>query len=398
MPGSRARTALSVPALALGTLLGAAAAALLAVASSAPAGEVMPKIHGRLLDEAAGPITDIGFHYVSRATPITDRIYADFLTTLDPRTRLYALVSPSRDGLDPAAELRAFLRRLPQGEALLARTRVVTASGPISPWSKDRALVTSGRSTELLLPAEPSGPGPLRRADWMTPIDLARTNPGQLRATILPLDFDAGDFAVTGDRLLVDANLIAKNGGRGIDSPEKLARVLAQVFAMQVTVLGTRPGDVPRHHLSMYLTPLTGQTVLVGDPQAGRQLVGDAFRPGEVNPDTGEALTADFSAATQARYDRAVSDLTRAGFRVVRIPTVPFDDKTYLAYTNGVFETRGDRRIAWVPVFDVPALDRAALAVYAELGWETRAVPSRAAFPYHGTLGCLVNVLARQKG
>jgi hypothetical protein len=82
----------------------------------------------------------------------------------------------------------------------------------------------------------------------------------------------------------------------------------------------------------------------------------------------------------------------------VRIPTVPFDDKTYLAYTNGVFETRGGKRVAWVPTFALPALDEAALGVYRSLGWEARAVPSRAAFPFHGTLGCLCNVLARGPG
>ena len=36
------------------------------------------------------------------------------------------------------------------------------------------------------------------------------------------------------------------------------------------------------------------------------------------------------------------------------------------------------------------------LAVYRRLGWEARPVSARAAFPYHGTLGCLVNVLQRQ--
>jgi hypothetical protein len=395
MPGWRRRNVVSRPALALGTLLGAAVAALLMPSPVAPREQGLPRISGRLLDEAAGSLAEVTFHYVPRTAFITDPIYGAWLSTLDSRTRLRAVVPPPTDGLDPAAELRAFLRRLPAGESLIARTRIITASAPISPWSKDRALVATSAQTELLLPAEPSGPGALRRADWMTPFDLARALPSELHATVLPLDFDAGDFAVTGKRLLVDANLLAKNLGRGIDSPEQLARVLAQAFAMEVTVLGRQPGDVPRHHLSMYLTPLIDGIVLVGDPQAGRRLVGEPFRPGERNPDTGEELTADFSAATQARHDRAAAELGRAGFRVVRIPTVPFDDKTYFAYTNGVFETRGGRRIAWVPVFDVPRLDRAALAVYAELGWETRPVPSRAAYPYHGTLGCLVNVLAR---
>lgn len=382
-------------ALALGTLVGIALGAVLTPAAVAPRDSDMPRIRGRLLDEAAGPLAEVSLTYVPEAAFITEPLYGAFLATLDARTRILALVPPVAGGRDPAAELRGFLHRLPQGEALLARTRIVVARDPISPWSKDRALVAAGTATELLLPAEPSGPGPLRRADWLTPFDLAQALPGELHATVLPLDFDAGDFAVTGGRLLVDANLIAKNAGRGIGSPDALARTLRQAFAMDVTVLGKLPGDVPRHHLSMYLTPLDDGVVLVGDPQAGRRLVGEPFRPGESSPDTGDALVADFSAETHTRFARVAADLSRAGFRVVRIPTVPFDDKTYFAYTNGVFETRDGRRIAWVPVFGVPALDQAALAVYAELGWETRPVPSRAAFPYHGTLGCLVNVLRR---
>jgi hypothetical protein len=46
-------------------------------------------------------------------------------------------------------------------------------------------------------------------------------------------------------------------------------------------------------------------------------------------------------------------------------------------------------------MFDEPRLDEAARAVYAAAGFEVRTIPARALFPYHGTLGCLVTVLAR---
>ena len=61
------------------------------------------------------------------------------------------------------------------------------------------------------------------------------------------------------------------------------------------------------------------------------------------------------------RFDRAARELEAEGFRVVRIPNVPLDDKTYLAYTNGVYEVRGGRQVAYVPAYDVPELDRAKL-------------------------------------
>ena len=81
---------------------------------------------------------------------------------------------------------------------------------------------------------------------------------------------------------------------------------------------------------------------------------------------------------------------------MVRIPEVPFLDKTYMAYTNGVYETRARRaHVAWVPFFGIPELDARARAVYESLGWQVRPVRSRALYAYHGTIGCLVNVLAR---
>lgn len=68
-----------------------------------------------------------------------------------------------------------------------------------------------------------------------------------------------------------------------------------------------------------------------------------------------------------ARFNRASDELSRAGYRVVRIPNLPFDDKTYVSYTNGVYETRGEKKTAWVPQYGFEALDREALRVYREL-------------------------------
>ena len=391
------RSATRAAAVVVGSIVGAGAAvAALALIPSHRGSpfEDVPPISGKLLDEASGPIEEIAVHYVPEAEPIFAEIYRAFLPTLDPSTRLVVLVPPANERVDASKQLSEFLKAMPQGEALLARTRVAIASAPISPWSKDRALVASGPPAGLFAPAEPPSTEGLRRADWNTPMDLARAFPDELRATVLPLDFDAGDFEITGGRLLVDANLIGKNAGRGLDTPEKLSAVLRRIFGMEVVVLGRVPGDVPRHHLSMYLTPLTGGVVLLGDPREGQRLLGD-YRPSEASPDEDERLVPDFSGAWLRRYDRAEAELKAAGFKVVRIPTVPFDDKTYFAYTNGVFETRAGKHIAWVPIYDVPALDEAALKVYADLGWEVHRVPSRAAFPYHGTIGCLANVLVR---
>jgi hypothetical protein len=211
----------------------------------------------------------------------------------------------------------------------------------------------------------------------------------------IPMAFDAGDFAVTSGRVVIDVNLYARNRSRGMKTPSDLLERAQAVFGRDVVMLGTDVGDVPQHHMSMYMALLDDETALVGDPRAGRTLVGGVYAPGETSPETGLPLRADFSLTMIARFDRAAADLAAAGFRVVRIPTVPFDDKTYFAYTNGVYETRDGRRIARVPWFDVKALDDEARRVYESLGWSVIPIAARAIYPQHGTIGCLVNVLRR---
>jgi hypothetical protein len=370
-------------AMVVGLSFGAlAAVAVLALRSGSSVPRLSPP-----LPEDRGALSEVAFHLVPGADALTRDLYRALLPAFDASTRLVAVVP---EGSTAAAG--AFLAEL----RLTARTRVVEVKGPITPWSKDRALVSGprgGRAT-LLVPARPSEKWAQRLNDWSTPSAIAAALPERYVAVSSELDFDAGDFAVTADRVVVDVNLVEKNKSRGFER-EPLVQLLERIFERKVLVLGAQAGDVPRHHLSMY-TALLQNVALVGDPAAGKALVGEAYLPGEDNPDTGEALKPDWSAETQARFDRAARELAAAGFKVERIPTVAFDDKTYFAYTNGVYETRAGRKVAWVPVFGEEKLDAAALAVYARLGWETVRIPSRAAYPYHGTVGCLVNVLARE--
>ncbi len=364
---------------------------------AAPGAKPLP---GALLAEEEGPLVEVLFHYVPKAEPVLREPYRDFLGTLDPTTRLVAVV-PDEPGVE--RRLRAFLAEIDPKEWLWKRCRVVVVPGPISPWSKDRALVMGpppGESLSLLLvPEPPDLRWTERRNDWRTVQLVATAMPDRYQVHQLPLDLDAGDFAVTRRGLVVDANLVEKNRDRGVTSPAALKLLLERKLGGRVTVLGKRAGDVPRHHMSMYMTPLGTHrgkdVVLVGDVRLAQPIVGDGFTPGDHSADTGQPLEADFSASTAARHDRAARELRAAGFDVVRIPTVAFEDKTYMAYTNGVYATPGGKPIAWVPRYGIAELDELAFATYRKLGWEVRPVSVRKVYSYHGTIGCLVNVLSR---
>ena len=383
--------------------LAAAAGALRAGSRARPAPPPTPtvKLAGGVLREDAGSLEEILVHYVPRLESLVGDAYADFLGTIDGSTRLVVVV-PKADadgGTSAQSSLGELLARIDPSGGLAARTRVVDVDGPISVWSKDRALVlgpeTDAPRTGLVIPVPPDPRWKERANDWHTLAQVAGAMPERFYVRQLPLSFDAGDFDVAGGRVLVDDNLVTKNRARGVTNVQELGKLVEGLLARPVTVLGTADGDLPRHHMSMYMAALDGGVALVGDPRAGMAVVGETFTPGETDPDTGEPLHADFSPAMVARFDRAATELAAAGWKVVRIPEVPFLDKTYMAYTNGVYETRGGARIAWMPTFDLPELDARARAVYESLGWQVRPVRARGLYPWHGTIGCLVNVLAR---
>jgi hypothetical protein len=357
-----------------------------------PSPDESKRLAGAVLVEDARALEMVLFQYTHTLEDVVLPTYTDFLRALDPSTRLVAVV--------PKGDAPALTKMIGKIDlALIARTHVVETDGPITVWSKDRALVLeparAGDRAQLVVPVRPDPRWKERFNDWATLASVARDLPQSFVVTEMPIEFDAGDFAVTGDKVIVDVNLFVKNEKRGFSDGKALVDLLAKTFSRKIVYLGEKDGDVPRHHLSMYMTPLGDGVVLVGDPRAGRSFVGEGWKPGEESPDTAEPLVADFSEDSLARFDRAAKELAAAGFKVERIPVVPFDDKTYVTYTNGVYETRGGKKIAYVPQYDVKNMDETALETYRRLGWETRAIHVRAAYRFHGTIGCLCNVLRR---
>jgi hypothetical protein len=348
----------------------------------------------RLLPEADGALAHVALHWVPNLERLVEDTYRDFLAALPPEVMVTLLVPEPFTPAD-RGRLDAFLGRV--DPKLGARVRTVAVAGPITTWSKDRALVTApaGGVGRLIVPAEPGLTWRERHNDWATVERLVAESEGRFSREIAPFDFDAGDFAVASGRVLIDTNLLEKNRHRGYTTLRQLSARVSEYFAMPVVGLGQEWGDTPRHHLAMYLTPLRGPTVLVGDPRAAERIVGASWTPGENSPETDTPLVADFSAATVERFERAARELESQGFQVVRIPNVPFDDKTYIAYTNGVYEVRGGRQVAYMPTYDVPELDRAASSVYERLGWQVERIRVRRIYRFHGTIGCVVNVLGR---
>jgi hypothetical protein len=279
------------------------------------------------------------------------------------------------------------------------RLSPVVAGHPITSWARDRWLAlcpAQGEGTTLLSPRAEDGADvwPARKGDQQVADDLAAALGPTVRTRRSDLFFDGGDFAADSETAFVRPSLLLRNLQRTVATRAELIDLLADTLKRRIVLLD----GAPDHHVAMYLMPVGGRTVLVGDPKLGQEVLAGAdgetaavasYLPGG----------ADFTEATRASFEAVAEQCRTAGYRVVRIPIVPGSDgRTYLTYVNCILDERDGRRIVYVPSYSfADHLNRAATAVWTELGYEVRPVSCDGCTRYFGTLHCLVNVLQREQ-
>ncbi|MBI5607379.1 MAG: hypothetical protein HY902_00705 [Deltaproteobacteria bacterium] len=382
-------------AIAVGLVLGAAAALL--ISNRPETRQAAGPRPTQAVSEVDGSLAAVWLQYSAAAEAVVGTAQLDFLAGLPPGTASLWTVARG----DESTRLAAFLRRA--GDAA-ARATVVEVPGPLTPWTRDRALALARDGQLLLLvPPDPGESWPERQGDWHAAQWLASARPGT-KVLELPIDFDAGDLILSDEVTLFDANLLAKNRGRGFASMADLAKAVASWTGRPALGLGENEGDVPRYHMAMYVLPLGGRRALVGDPTLARAITGPGWQPGDRSPDDDRLLLADDSTATQARFDRAAADVRARGWSVVRIPAVQFDDRTYLTYTNAVVEAGPRGRRVYLPHYagsdgdpgsPLARLDAAGRAAWQQAGYAVVPIRVAGVWRHHGTIGCLVNVLWR---
>ena len=169
-------------------------------------------------------------------------------------------------------------------------------------------------------------------------------------------------------------------------SREELEKVLSDELGRKIILLE----QSPEHHAGMFMMVTGNRTVVVADPELGRNLIPAA----EIPELPGGA---DFSQATQGLYDAVAKQVAAAGYRVVRIPQIPAaDGKTFLTYLNVIIDCQKGKRIVYMPEYrGVEKMNQAARKVWEGLGYEVRPIDCTNVFRQFGTLHCLVNVVER---
>jgi len=362
----------------LGVLLGLGTTLAAIAALEGPDGHPSPT--GVLVSDCDGPLEELVIHYLPAAAEVQLPAYRDFIGGLPAEVRIH-VVCPD------AAAFDDLHRRL--GEHACTLTPVF-ADHAITGWSRDRWLLLQSPGeppTHLLLSPrgeEGATTWAARREDHLVAEDLAHQPDLDADATRSELYFDGGDFVTDDLTTFVAPGVLRRNLGRTVADEEELTARLTQQLGRRVLLLD----HAPDHHAGMFMMAAGNRTVLVGDPSAARDLPGiEAPLPGG----------ADFSPATQARFDAVARRCEQAGYRVVRMPVLPAPDgRTYLSPLNAILDQREGRRIVHMPVYaGAEALNRAAQEIWEGLGYEVFAVDCTATYRHFGSLRCLVNVVRR---
>lgn len=336
-----------------------------------------------IVADTGGAFRHLVLHFDPRAEQDVAPTYRDLLRALDPTVELSIVVQRQSHFARFAKLLTRW--RIPNR----SRFHAVVVGRAITTWSRDRyTLLSNGHRRVLLVRPEPHRAVAARQNDWYAPFALARSLGPDTEVRIAPLTFDGGDLTATERHVFVTGLLLGRNPGRALGRPGPLRRWLRRHTGREPVLIGQSPEVVPPHHVGMFVTPLGGRTVLVGDARAGLALLPRGTKlplPVERRP------------GFLRRFDFVAAELRRAGFQVLRVPLVPLSDGvTYVTYNNAVLERRRDGRLhAYVPQFGIPVLDAAGRAAFARQGVVVHPIDVRRVYRHNGTVRCLVNVLQR---
>ena len=328
-------------------------------------------------EDASAALKEVAIHYAPSADRVAMPVWKQLLAAL-----------PAQITVDVEVAQRSDFDRLIRNLGAtphLERLHPVVVGAPITTWARDRYAALAGpTSGEILAPPRTEAPFVARAGDARSPDAISRALYHR-DARVADIVFEGGDLVVTLDYVFADVNLVARNLGHAQADRPAIESELHARFAQQLIWLGDVLGDVPRHHIMMYMVPLDAHTVAVGDVRAGVKLLAN------------DSLVLDDIELEARRFDRAAELLAERGFRVVRMPVLVLAGAgSYVTYTNALFDRRGAQRIVYLPTYEQPALDDAARKIYESEGFEVHPIDVASIYRLNGSLGCLVNVLARE--
>ncbi len=172
-------------------------------------------------------------------------------------------------------------------------------------------------------------------------------------------------------------------------------------------------------HVDMGTTPIDGNQVLVGDPSAAIAII-NSMTPQEraahnrslneqlglpAGYDSMGELVKENTVKTpdlQHQFDDNARVIGNEGFEIGRLPYLQGPPRmSWVTYNNCLMESykkpdgTAVRRV-FLPVYDLPKLDQAAMEVYKEKGFEVVPLKLAAVTAMRGAIRCISNVYGRE--
>jgi N-dimethylarginine dimethylaminohydrolase len=365
-------------------------------------GGAIERVHGQaaasgagtragVVPDTTGTIAEVLLQYDPDVSTELEPVYRDFLEAL-PSDVQVTVVCPSEWAAQDFTETW-------EADLKGRSGRIINVGLPVSIWARDRYISRqpprlSGRA-ESFVPVLDRTYEPEKRSDLLA-LELlgeARFMPSVLDSS---LHIEGGNVVSNARHVFVGANVLRENDDI---ADEELAEELRTVFGREFIVVGDEDGEVPWCHIDMYLTPISNDTVLVANPRMAALILS---RYGEDDQDAGLGGGPELGScpadSLQQSFDDVAALVQRRGYRVLRVPAlVEAPDERMVTYNNVIMDHRGQRRVVYMPVYDIPDLDRVAAAIYEGLGFEVRTVDVSQIYSNGGAIRCLVNVTERRR-
>jgi len=331
---------------------------------------------------------------------------------------------------DTAQAALSFLEGIQAAGLGPERLALAVTGGVLSTWTRDTFQVGTTPDGAPAVLLRRRLPGILESEPDREVAKLVARHLGPKTELLEPALFvEGGNLVAAEDFLIVGSNSLADNLGL---APDRAAfqRLLALELSRRVLIVGGPEGQVPLEHLDMYVTPIGANRVLVGDPRAAVALFSECssqalaalearFDGGDPDFDGlsfsfGELLETNRAPSCWASFDQIADQLAREGLIVGRIPLLTTDQERELPIltANNVLQqhpsgatqsgatqsgaTQSGAPEVMLPVYGIPAFDRATRAVWEAQGFVPHLIDASSIIDLQGSVRCLTQVLRRR--
>jgi N-dimethylarginine dimethylaminohydrolase len=318
------------------------------------------------------------------------------------------------------------------------RLQILTENSDLTFWIRDDFVVT--HDSRILLPKRYTSNG--------TPRSITRVAK-ELGFKIIPTDlgFDGGNITATEKYVFVGFDTILGNINTQFKTPKMVKKYIEKLFGKKVVVVGSAAAPQPHEHIDMFLTPVGDNKVIIGSPKIGAQLLAKAKNalasnygkvyfneqltpiPAEAKkilfntPDFVERLQSELSLdyrdanlnddatlatllvknslpSLQKSFDAIEADLKSKGIEIVlKLPILVntgITDGPFISYNNMLIENSGATKRAYLPTYNIKALDEAATSRLKTLGFSVIPIDVQNISFYNGTLRCSTQIMKRR--